>query len=438
MTDRVCAQSGLLVDGDTRLLTDPCEYFHPGVGVQVGCGRLRCASCKALVRGGPPGLGFAPNTQPDLRALHAAPDWSALSFVKEAYILSGRMRLYACTCRHWAAESVAPLDNDHELESDPDLPWACDGHPAPKLPLKVGDLTIDTGTNAAQLVDKILKGSCPRPLERREALGDEPALWLAWLYVYLRGHSITEKISSAIADRIGDPDPHVVGRVLYFFLKFPRAAGIEKLVARAEADVHRVALGYPIPESLPALTLWGALVATYERDQRNALDTRVESLVKRLLVVPLASLPHDDVGPTGTVEFERQRRTKLDWDDATLKFFLDDFARLRKSERTDVIGKALADSSRVFANSQMRTFVADHIVEIDAAAPGRWRQAMTLLSDRLRKPEEGHLIVVAGARVIQAHLASPDDFRAWIKERRSSGWVNDAWVAPLESMLGKS
>src|SRR5262245_44123581 len=107
--DRVCAQSGLLVDGDTRLLTDPCEYFHPSVRVQVGCGGLRCANCKAWVRAGPPGLGLKDNVRPDLRAMHAAPDWSAVPFVDEAYTLHSRMRLYVCTCRYWAAESVEPI-----------------------------------------------------------------------------------------------------------------------------------------------------------------------------------------------------------------------------------------------------------------------------------------------------------------------------------------
>ena len=438
--ERVCTQSGLLVDGDTRLLTDPCEYFHPSFAVQVGCVRLRCASCKAWVRGGPPGLGLKANTRVDLRALHAAPDWAALPFVEKAYVLQNRMRLYACTCKYWVAESVEPLDNEHEFQSDPALPWACAGHPVPELPLTLGDLRIETGTNWTQLVDKILRGTCPRALERKDALGAEPALWLAWLYVYLRGLTSADNLSAAIGNRIEDSDPQVVGRVLYFFSQFPRAKGIEKLIARAEADVHRVALGYPIPESLPALTLWGVLVARLvdAPNQRDGFDQRVESLVKRLLVVPLSSLPHDDVGPTGTVEFERQRSARLGWDDHTLKFVLDDFARLRASERTDVIGSALARSSSIFAAPEMRVFVADQIVKIDAAAPGRWRDAMTLLSDRLHKPAQGHLIVVAGARVIERGLASPDEFRAWIADRRTTGWVDDAWVAPLESMLKKT
>ncbi|HUS29116.1 MAG TPA: hypothetical protein VMZ53_11415 [Kofleriaceae bacterium] len=66
---------------------------------------------------------------------------------------------------------------------------------------------------------------------------------------------------------------------------------------------------------------------------------------------------------------------------------------------------------------------------------GRWRQAMTLLTDRMHKPAQGHLIVIAGARVIQAKLTTPAEFRAWMRSRRGFGWVDDSWVRPLETML---
>lgn len=435
--ERVCAESGLLVDGENRLLTDPCEYFHPAFGVQVGCGRLRCENCKAWVRGGPPGLGLKRGVQIDLRALHSAPDWSVLSFMEKPYVFHNRMRLYACTCRYWVAEAVAPIDNAHEVESDPDVPWACAGHPEPSLPLTLGPLAITAVTNSDQLVDKILNGSCPRDLERKDALGPEPAVWLAWLYVYLRGLVFDDRLSASIAGRIDDPDPQVVGRVIYFFTQFSRAAGVDKLLARAEAEPHRVAVGYPIPELSWTPSLWNVVVARLEQApaKKDALDARAAALVDQLLFVPRSDLPHDDLGPTGTVEFERQRRSKHGWDAGTLKFVLDDFARARASERTDVIGSTLRRSSTVFADPSKRAFLADNIAKIDAASPGRWRDVMTLLSDWRDKPEQGHLLVIAGARVIEGGLTTPDEFRAWIQDRRSYGWVDAAWVLPLESML---
>ncbi|MBA3458722.1 MAG: hypothetical protein H0T46_02090 [Deltaproteobacteria bacterium] len=439
--DRVCAKSGLLVDGDTRLLTDPSEYFHCGVDVQAGCGRLRCANCKAWVRGGPPGLGINDEVQVDVRKLYAAPDWSVLPYIEKPFVLHNRMRFYTCLCTTWEAESNEPVDNDREFESDPRVPWACAGHPVPKLPLALKDFTIDAKMRGVELVDKVLRGACPRELDRPFSFGPEPGVWLAWLYVYLQGLAITDQLSAAIADRLTDPDPHVVGRVLYYFSQFPRAAGIEKLVAKAEADPHRVAVGYPIPEHRSALTLWGVLVERLKHapKQRDELDARIQSLITKLLFIPLSSLPHDDVGPTTTAEFEGKRRATLrGWDAAGIASWVEDFARARKLERIDAIGDELARSPGIFDDPEMRQYIADHIIEIDAAAPGRWRQAMTLLTDWIHKPEEGHLIVIAGSRIIQARLVPPAEFRTWIKNRRDYGWVRDEWVLPLETMLKQS
>jgi hypothetical protein len=438
--DRVCSLRGLLVDGDTRLLTDPCEYFDEGVWVQVGCGRLKCSNCNSWVRGGPPGLSLKEGVRCDLRALHAAPDWSVLPFLEEPYALHNRVRLYTCGCRYWEANTVDPIENDHELDSDPNVPWSCSGHPLPQFPITLADLTIDASSDASELVTKLLNGACPRALNRKDALGPEPAVWLAWLYVYLRGLPLAEKLSSAIADRLEDTAPQIVGRVLWFFAQFPGATGVEKLVAYAESHVHSVALGYPIPEFHSAPTLWAVLIARLSQrlKERDALDARVEALVKRLFVVPISSLRHDDVGPTSTVEFERQRRSPKGWEAETLTWFLEDFARGRQRERADVVAYELSRLSDAFNDPEMRVFIADHIAEIDAAAPGRWRAAMTLLTDWLHKPAQGHLVVVAGARVIQDRLASPEEFRSWIQDRRSHGWVDDAWVVPLQSMLDEN
>ncbi|HUS29118.1 MAG TPA: hypothetical protein VMZ53_11425 [Kofleriaceae bacterium] len=434
MTDRVCAQGGLLVDGDTRLLTDPCEYYQTGLDLPVGCGRLRCSNCKEWVRAGPPKLGFKKDAPHDLRALHAAPDWSVLPFIESRYALSRQLRLYACTCTYWEAESVDPIDNDHELASDPNVPWRCAGHPAPDLPLTLNGLRIDAATNWAQLVDKVLKGSCPRELDRMLAIGPEPAIWLSWLYGYLQGLSVADALSAAIADRLQDSDPQVVGRVLFFFTRFPRAVGIVKLVEYAEANPLRVALGYPIPEYRSAPTLWGVLIA-HAVTERAELAARVDTLIKRLMFIPRASLPHDDLGPAGTVDFERQRSAKLGYDAKTTDWLLKDFSAARTQERIDVVGNAIAHSPGLFDDEPTRTFLADKIVELDAACPGRWRQVMTLLTDWIGKPAQGHLVVIAGARIIQAGLTTPAEFRAWIESRRAYGWVDDAWVLPLETML---
>ena len=94
MTDenetRRCAQGGLLVNGDTRLLTDPSEYYHYGTRVQVGCSRMRCTRCQSMVRCGPPGLGLKDGVKWDLRATYEAADWSTLPWIEERYALFSR------------------------------------------------------------------------------------------------------------------------------------------------------------------------------------------------------------------------------------------------------------------------------------------------------------------------------------------------------------
>lgn len=396
------------------------------------------------MRAGPPGLTIGDGARIAAATLYDATDWAALPAFEQrapAGRNESRVRFYACKCSRWEAERVDRLDNEHDSPSDPDLPWACAGHPTPALPVVVGELTVAGVQDCGRSVGEILGGTCPRALELPHGNGDGPSVWLGWLYVYLRGLPVAEGLSTAIADRIGSADPLDVGRVLSFFSRFPRAAGVERIVARAEAGPHRVAVGHPLPELHEAPTIWDVLTARLaQRIGGDVLDRRVDALVRRVLVAPLAELSHADVGPTSQVEYERQRRARMGWDleSAFGREWIADYAKLKQSERLDVVANSLRESPGAFDDPDLRRFLADHVLEIDAAAPGRWKLVMHRLSDWLHKPEQGHLIVVAGARVLTAGLASPDELRAWIASRRASGWVDEAWVGPLEGMLESS
>jgi hypothetical protein len=453
---RFCSESGLLVDGDTRLPTDVSEYCDKGVTALVGCSRLRCARCEAWVRGGAPGLGFKDDVPIDVAAIYAAEDWNDLPFVQRrtpALMADNRVRLYVCKCRCWEATRNDWIDNEHDSPNDPNLPWACAGHPLPQLPATLGELTVGDDGGWAQVVGTILGGVCPHALLPKDQ-DEGPGSWLAWLHVYLAGLPAAEQLASAIRDRIDDRDPLVVGRVLYFFSKFPRAPGIEDVIARAEAAVERVAVGYPIPEAKFCPTIWQVVISRLEQrsEPPDPLDARADDILRKVLVLPLSSLSHEEeLGPTDRVEVKRQeiartieielrRRAELGQkvDRGLYKIDVDGYARLIKHERVDVVAHTLERYSSAFDDADLRIWIADHIVDLDAAGKGRWRVYMNLLTDWHRKPELGHLIVIAGMRLIEGRVVGDGEFRDWMQWRgMNHGWMDDAWVLPLTDVLAR-
>ncbi|MFT3706333.1 MAG: hypothetical protein QM817_01575 [Archangium sp.] len=435
MSDRVCQDHGLLVDGGTRLGTDPCEFFESGSLAALGCSRLRCSECKELVRAGPPGWGFKEGTRRTVGELFAAPRWEELPFLelkKPVLSFDQPVRLYACKCSSWTAERVDRIDNEHDSPNDPMVSWACEGHPLPQFPLTLGQLTLSEGTDCKVIVHRILQGSEPRALETRRSDGEEgPALWLWWLYVYLRGLPMADRLSEAIAERLDDWDPHVVGRVLLFFMRCPRAAGVERVVARAEAEPQNVAVRWPIPEYSHAPMVWSVLMNRLGCNIDSPLDARIGELARKIAVMPLSSLPHEDRGPTDLAERQRQLNHTLDPD--TVEFLVKDRAASQKHERSDIVIYGL-EGTRGFSSPAMRQFLADHILNIDDGAPGRWQWVLHSMTD-WSNSKLGHLVVIAATRVIEAGRTTPDEMRKWITARRSYGWVTDEWVKPIEALL---
>jgi hypothetical protein len=101
------------------------------------------------------------------------------------------------------------------------------------------------------------------------------------------------------------------------------------------------------------------------------------------------------------------------------------------------VANALERASSAFNDVELRVWIADHIVQIDAAAPGRWRLLMRRLADWYAKPQTGHLILIAGMRLLESGAVTVDEFRDWMDNDLAHGWRDDAWIKPLESMLGR-
>ena len=209
MKGRTCYLDGWLVNARTRLPTDSSEYLPKQTEI-FGCNRLKCRSCGAWVRSGPLDRGLLVDYQlsPDEKALlYSTEDWESLPFIKKAE----DSRLYSCKCSCFECVIDSPMGGEKDSPNDPYVPWECAGHPTQALPkLVLGELTIDEDTSWPELVGKVLGGVVPRPLGLGP-LEEGPSLWLGWLYDYLKGGPFPARLSTAIGERIDDPDPIAKG-----------------------------------------------------------------------------------------------------------------------------------------------------------------------------------------------------------------------------------
>lgn len=382
MTDlRFCGEGGTVVRGDERVSDDPCEYTYGG------CNRIRCKHCGAMVKVGLPGGKLKELAQPKPQ-LYPYDDWFAMPFIERGH---PRCRAYACKCSVWQADVEAFLVNDGDSPSDPNVPWTCAGHPVPTLPVTLGPITVANSSDWPSLVRQILDGACPRPLGTR---WEGPPTWLRWLYGYLVGLPEADRLSSAVAERISDSDPKVVGAVLGFFERFPNASGAERLIGRAEESIDRILVTVPDPEpdfAPSPQSLWKVMLKYMEyRGEPDPLDARVVALVRKQMLLPASP---------------------------------------------DVVKEALEKSQKSFDEDDLQ-WLADHVVEIEKAQPGRWTAVMNLLVYWKRwERDVAHLIAIAGVALVQSGVVSHDEIRKWISTR---SYPEDEWVPVIEASLAKS
>ncbi len=382
---RSCASGAMTVGGTHRLPDDPCEY-NPEASLGPGCNQLRCETCGARVRNSAPGFRVKEShRREDTAALYAADDWSSSPLVVPAH---ASWRLYACECVHWEEGSEHFVINEGDSPGDTHMNWVCGGHPEPALPLTLGKLTISTETDWPALVQQILDGECPRRLERAD---EGPWLWLSWLYAYLDGLPVAPKLSRAVASRIADRDDRVIGAVLIFFRRFPAADGIAQLFAHASADPGSVAVLHTVPEDDYQPSFWDVLIGilqkrTAENPAREAVD-----LIRKVMLAP-----------TGGTRDPLKQTLGRSWE--ANAFRLDDAA-----------------------------WMAENIVALEAAAPGRWKPIMNLVVAFARNDAElESMIVIAGVSLIQSRRVPAPEIRAWIKQR---AYPSDGWALVLESAL---
>lgn len=328
----------------------------------------------------------------DLAAFYATEDWTRSPFVETR---TRDSRLYACKCSYWVESFDHLLKNDRESAGDPAMPWECGGHPAPELPVTLGELTIADDTDWPALVQRIVDGACPRPLAREEDEG--PALWLAWLYAYLAGLPAAAALSRAIAARTftTDREDHMVGAALAVFARFPNADGVEHLVDHASSHLDAVLVGHAVHGS-KSISLWDVLIArmSVRLAVNTMIDARTEYTVQRVMKLPMQGGGEDRIAQTLGTWYMRD------------SFRLSDFV-----------------------------WMANNIVAIEMAGPGRWSNVLGLLLHAWRNSKElAHLVVTAGNDLVQHRCVSIADMREWIATK---GHKTHAWTPLLEAALDR-
>jgi hypothetical protein len=348
-------------------------------------------------------------------------------------------RTYRCGCQVFRCSNLGTAFNDHDSPNDPNVTWACCGHPAPTLPCPLGALHLHAEPDWSVVVAQVLAGAKPTPAGRYEGALDGPASWLAWLGLYLADTPYADALGRAVAARFQDSDPQVRGRVLLFFEQHPALDGIEQLFAEATAHPESVVVGYPVPEGRFIPTLWRVLVERLCRiaDRTSPTSRLAEEAVRRAVVVPLAQLVREERGPydfigerrRAAVEHSAHRGTLLTPSELQT---LDEHEDLQRRLRADPIRHSfeIEWEQDAFNSPGLARFVAEQILAIDAAAPGRWRGILSLLSSWTLRAEPFALL--AGTLLVTRGGVCREELQEFIDQRRRRGkTVESAWAEPV-------
>lgn len=235
-----CAHRGFLV-GSTRELPADATDFQWGLRLPaVGCNRLRCSACGAIVRQHAGWLVDREQVQVGatdyrarLRELYDREAWTGLPYVQPDDVY----RVYVCHCR-FVMESyqlALGLSTDGLFETEP-IPWSCCGHPEVSLPFVIDGVTLSTESDVTDAVRRAFTGWQPAGLDR-EVFGT----WVNRVHARLAGTALATSIEQQTVEGLSDADPSVRAGALRFLPTHRNVAGFHAAAKRALDGTEEVA-----------------------------------------------------------------------------------------------------------------------------------------------------------------------------------------------------
>lgn len=221
----LCARNGYLVDTSHALPTDPTDLDVEGLPV-VGCTRLRCQRCGAVVRNAP-GLAFATRAEVSAAELSALYDLADLESSPLIHRTEPKFRLYLCRCSRWLETSEHAVgEPDPDPDTDPQVPWRCDGHSQLTLPHDIDGERVASARELREVAIRALRGNLP---PRARPADQTRSAWLVRLRARV-GAAEAAVLDAAATGGLEDADPRVRSRALHYLDYTGNEAARERLL----------------------------------------------------------------------------------------------------------------------------------------------------------------------------------------------------------------
>ncbi len=225
-----CSYRGMTVGSTGWVPDDPTEFVSSAVLAPVGCSRLKCRRCKAMVRQRAE-VACSVDGRGREAELYEADDWLALDFVER----TETGRLYACRCTVYReVRTMAMEDPDFDpIEGDVRLPWRCAGHAVPKPPFGVDGLTLEAGEDFVEILRGAAHGDVPSDAHKSQQVA--PIQWVYRLRARLAGTPLVDDFDAAMVGGLRSGDPEQIEQSLLYFRAAARSDAFGDALAAIDA-----------------------------------------------------------------------------------------------------------------------------------------------------------------------------------------------------------